>query len=257
MTYYQVYNITDQDNRVVYVGVTRSSKGYIVRFKEHCLEAITFGDRGKGGLLHRHMYEEGIDKFNVHLIESDVLDTDIQDRERYYIKYYNTYYKDCPYGYNMTHGGHGVVGYEFTDEVRKKMSEGTRKKWQYYREHPDELAARNKKVSETQKGRQFTEQHRKNISDSRKGKFTGSDNPFHGKHHNETTKHKLSESNGRSVVMLDIETSEPLKEFISALEATRFLISTGATKNKFANARILDVCSGLGKTAYGYKWKFK
>lgn len=43
-----------------------------------------------------------------------------------------------------------------------------------------------------------------------------------------------------------------IKIFHSAIEATQYLISKKLTTNKYANARILEICAGHGKSAYGY-----
>jgi hypothetical protein len=48
------------------------------------------------------------------------------------------------------------------------------------------------KISHSLKGREFTENHRKNISKSLKGKLVGEKNPFFGKTHDRKTRNKLS-----------------------------------------------------------------
>ena len=52
-----------------------------------------------------------------------------------------------------------------------------------------------KEVTEAKKGHPVSEETRKKISEARKGKCTGADNPFYGKHHTEETRKKLSEIN--------------------------------------------------------------
>ena len=56
----------------------------------------------------------------------------------------------------------------------------------------------------------------------------------------------------RPVVMIDLETEEELKIFVSAGEARKFL-----NKNyQGAATHIRSVCSGDRKSAFGYKWRF-
>lgn len=82
----------------------------------------------------------------------------------------------------------------------------------------------------------------------------GIKNSFYGKHHSDSTKRTIAEKNGNSVEMLDYNTKKVLHKFISALDASRYLVEIGATTNKSANHRILDVCksNNLDNHAYGY-----
>lgn len=250
---YEVYNITDRYNKVVYVGVTKSSKGYLTRFWEHCYEAM---NSERKTLLHRAMYEEGVNNFQPHLMFEGISEADISSYEIHWIDKYNTFYKNGQ-GYNMTYGGHGVIGYEFTPEVRNKMSVSASEMWSKYRSDLPKLRSRNFKISTALKGRKKTIEHKKKLSLSRLGRFLREDNPFYGKHHTADTKKRLSEIKGLPVVMRDKDTHESIKEFYSAKEAARYLVDIGVTKNKTANGLILDACYGKCKTAYGYEWIFK
>lgn len=57
------------------------------------------------------------------------------------------------------------------------------------------------------------------------------------------------------VVMCDKETEEPLKVFSSATEAVRYLKGNPTKQTTGEISHIVEVCKGLRKTAYGYKWK--
>lgn len=82
-----------------------------------------------------------------------------------YIRRYNPLF-------NFTKGGEGTLG--LTSGMKGKTHS---------------IATR-KKMSEAQKGRQFSEDHKRKLSEGRKGV----NNPFYGKHHTEETIKKLSES---------------------------------------------------------------
>jgi len=62
---------------------------------------------------------------------------------------------------------------------------------------------------------------------------------------------KYRDGQGIAVNMLDKETNEIIKTFITATEAALFI----ANKSN-AKTRVLDVCKGKRKTAYGYKWSY-
>lgn len=70
-----------------------------------------------------------------------------------------------------------------TEEYKKKLSE--RMKGNTYRKG---------KPSHT-KGKHLSDEQRKKISNSRKGKYAGKNHPRYGKHHSKETKKKISKSN--------------------------------------------------------------
>ncbi len=83
--------------------------------------------------------------------------------EPYFIRFYNTHYSS-DYGYNLTYGGEGTLGYKRTKEQR--------------------LAMRERNL-----GRKDTKEQ----IERKKLLFAGSGNPMYGKHHSEETKRKISE----------------------------------------------------------------
>lgn len=75
--------------------------------------------------LYRAIDKYGIDNFDITVLEivenSDTTKSDLDVLEVLYIETYNSYGKT---GYNQTKGGDGgILGYKFTDEQRKKVSE--------------------------------------------------------------------------------------------------------------------------------------
>lgn len=94
---------------------------------------------------------------------------------------------------------------------------------------------RNKKISESNKGKKLTEKHKRKISEANKGEK----NPMYGKHHSEETKGKLS----KPVVCL-----ETGKIYCSGKQASIELgISAG---------HISSVCKGNKKAIKGLHFRY-
>lgn len=85
----------------------------------------------------------------------------LSEREKYWIQKDKTYLKE--FGYNMTLGGEGKLGYETSLETKSKMS----------------FAKRN-----------MTQETKDKIADYRKGKFSG----MKGKEHSEKTRNQMKKS---------------------------------------------------------------
>lgn len=77
---------------------------------------------------------------------------------------------------------------------------------------------------------------------------TRKQNSNHG-HHNERLKRSTKNSHGKPVLMLDLETGEAIREFVTCSEAAR---SVGVSKTCISKC-----CLGKSRTASGYCWKYK
>lgn len=91
-----IYKITNLINGKLYIGQTKNIKN---RWHEHCLESAS---NRKNQILYNAMRKYGINNFKIEIIEGPV--KDYNEREKYWISYYNTYL-DRTKGYNMTPGG--------------------------------------------------------------------------------------------------------------------------------------------------------
>ena len=99
----------------VYIGQTRRPAE--TRWKEH-VYAVTHGGDSH---MYRAMRKHGIENFSFNIIE-DIQDSMLDEREIYWIAYYNSYYS----GYNLTMGGGGFSYIEESEKikVRKLWDEG-------------------------------------------------------------------------------------------------------------------------------------
>ena len=102
-----IYKITNISNNKVYVGQT--SRSVNVRWKEHLRHSDEINTHNR--YFANAISKYGVDSFVVETIEE--CDNKILDeRECFWIKYYNSNNRDC--GYNLTVGGNGsrILDYE-------------------------------------------------------------------------------------------------------------------------------------------------
>lgn len=92
-----------------YIGKTVAPEN--VRWNSHVSEALN--ERNDNcHLLNAAIRKYGSDAFSVEILEDNIPEEILAERERYYIEKYHAYFLDAPYmGYNMTRGGEGVLKY--------------------------------------------------------------------------------------------------------------------------------------------------
>ena len=105
-----IYKITNDINDKVYIGKTEFD--IEKRFQEHCRDALK--DRNEKRPLYNAMNKYGIEHFKIEEIEQC---NDIENREKYWIEYYDSYNN----GYNATLGGDGktLINYDLVVEKFK------------------------------------------------------------------------------------------------------------------------------------------
>lgn len=250
---YEVYLITNIENGKVYVGQTKN--GYLNRFHSHIKEALSEHYR-KVTKLHSAIKHYGADKFKVELLEDNIDESQIDEREKYYISLYNSYNSDS--GYNMTIGGQGIHGYTFTDEVKSKISKSSSEFWNNLKNNDGEkYIAFCKSRAEKQKGMIFSEEHRNKLSAIAK-KRVGELNSFYGKTHSLESKLKMVSNKNIAVVAFDSKTGDKVYEFKSQTEASNKLVELGLAKGSSGiSSRISLVCRKKAICAYGFIWRFK
>lgn len=92
-----IYKITNNVNKKIYVGKSINIKR---RWREH---RSCYLKPDKDCYLYRAMRKYGIDNFTFEIIEECSEDDNLNEKERYWIEYYNSFKN----GYNETQGGEG------------------------------------------------------------------------------------------------------------------------------------------------------
>jgi len=139
---YKIYLITNIENKKKYVGITKFS--IEERFVQHTK---------RGFLLTEAIQKYGKQNFSIELVEEVESAERAYELEIFYIQKYNT---KVPNGYNLTDGGDGIFGWEASEEYRQECSERVK------------LLHKEKKVG--MYGKTHSEETRKKMSDSSKGK---------------------------------------------------------------------------------------
>lgn len=245
---YVIYLITNLVNSKKYVGQTLQGREER-RWLEH---SVFYLNDNK--ILHNAIKKHGSENFEFKVIETDIPEGLIDERERYYIKYYNTFYINGQ-GYNMTEGGQGVHGYLHTEETKQQIKESNLTAWQRIKEEEPERYAQlclNRSLSN--KGKPKSDAHKALLSKIASER-TGEKNPFFGKHFSEKSKELLREAKAQNLSQInayDLQTGKLWKTFRFATEAIQEL-----DLQPSANSRILLVCKEQKGHAYGYIWRYK
>ena len=153
-----IYKITNKINNKIYIGQTIKERP-TDRFSQHRYAARHLESDSGISYLHRAMNVDGVDNFSFEIIEQ--VDNDLlNEREKYWIKYYNC---QVPNGYNLTEGGEGTSGYSRPQSIEEREKRQQSNK-QFFIDHPEakeEARQRAKKLWEN-------EEYRKKVTESNK-----------------------------------------------------------------------------------------
>jgi group I intron endonuclease len=174
----EIYKITNKINGKVYIGKDeRCKKDYY----------------GSGKNIKAAIKKYGVENFEKQIIEDNITDKHIlQEREKYWIREYGSINPEV--GYNISEGGNGgdtISRNPDKSAIIKKISE-TLKGRMFSQEHKDNLKKNHnsknpetvKKISEKLKGKKKTEEHKKKLSIANRehnkkiGKWANDDNPM-------------------------------------------------------------------------------
>lgn len=155
-----IYKTTNLINNKIYIG-------------QHVATEFDKYYKGSGVLLTNAFKKYGKENFECILLEAVETKEDLDAREAYWITTLNS--RDKSIGYNITAGGEGTIGYQHTEEAKKKMS--VAKKGKSLTEAHKKaigLASRGRKMSEeskaklraTNSGRKVTEEARQKMHEA-------------------------------------------------------------------------------------------
>ncbi len=185
-----IYIILNKANWKVYIGQGNSCN---LRWKTHRSALV------RNGHINRHL-QSAFNKYGLNNFVYSVLEEcpeDLRDeRERYWIKYYNSCNRK--YGYNKQTGGH--EGTQHTEEVKRKISKANKGR-KFSEEHK-------RKLSEWQIGKVLSGETKLKISESHKGEK----NHFYGKKHSRETIQKFSEMRKRPRTEAEVKVLQQMIE---------------------------------------------
>lgn len=161
-----IYKITNLLNNKVYIGQT--IKSIQKRFSVHC---INF--KGSKSIIRQSILKNGKENFRIELIETCISRDQMNEREIYWISFYNSI---SPNGYNITVGGGGVSIASSIKATRPKTNVGRKQTLESNIKRSKTLTGqiRTKQqcinISKSLKNKAKSEEHKKNLSISMKGR---------------------------------------------------------------------------------------
>ncbi len=267
-----IYKITNKINGKVYIGQSLCIEN---RIKEH-IRNINYPDRKNA--IYSAFRKYGIENFSFDVIE-ECKEEDLDNREKYWIKYYDSYNN----GYNLTLGGENGRKYDYDYIVEQyKIYKTTEKTAEaigcHYHTVSNALKAQNitpyaKSSGLPRKIKQIDPVTLKVVAEYEKIKDGAEavgvsdcaiSNVLRGlkkaaggyiwKYSEDKTELKSVEiknmHRNQKLQQLDKNTEEVIMEYNSVKEA---LI---ALNKNVKDGSIYQVCKGKANTAYGYKWRF-
>ena len=276
-----IYKITNTVNNKKYIGKTK----YTVksRYRRHCYEA-------KRNVIEYPLYSAmrkyGIDKFIVETIEEINNDDLLNEREKYWIQYYDTYIKHGK-GYNCTLGGEGNTTidlnkiYELWDlglsvqeisNITEHNRSNIRKILQSYNNYSVEVALNRGRVYQTRALFNPVDQYdiygnyiQTFISEKEASQITGisykslnqaiigkskTAGGFQWKKHDDDNQLSTVQNLycNKSIYQIDKNTNQIIATYKNAAEASR--------ATNISSICIRNVCHNKSQTAGGYIWKY-
>lgn len=199
----------------------------------------------------------GTENFKTEILKECDTKDELNQWEQYYIKELNTKY---PNGYNLTNGGDTSIGYRFTEEQKKKISDSKKGKTGWNKGIPMSEETK-QKLHNVHKGKRYSpstefkkgnipQNKGKHLSDETKKKLRA----LHlGKHHTEETKMKMSKSRRNNPLL-----SKQVYQYTLNGELVNVYLSTAEAKRQNPTfTHISACCRGEIKQHKGYKWSYK
>lgn len=157
-----IYKASNKINGKIYIGQT--CKSLDERFSNHLTN--------KKSLIGKALNKYGIESFEISVIDSALTREELYEKEKFWIKELNSL---TPNGYNLTKGGDGVIGYIFSEEVKKKISVRTKEVMSKFSEEKRNLLRMRKGIPSWNKGLEdcFSQEALIRMSESHKGQTSG------------------------------------------------------------------------------------
>lgn len=214
-----IYKIENLINHKIYIGQS-------IEIEKRWLKHLSAKD---DFIIHKALRKYGKDAFSFQILEEcDIMELD--EKENYWINFYNSI---IPNGYNMIPGGSNGAGFAKGKKILQYTLNG---------EFVKEYSSANQASLET--GIDHT-----SICACCRGESQRSGN-FQWKYYGSNKEIKPLNIRGDfSVLQIDKDTDTIINEFKSLAEASK---QTGIAKST-----LCKVCNGKGKTAGGFKWKYK
>lgn len=224
-----VYLITNRVNGKGYVGIT--TRTLEERMHEH---RVASHDATNGMLIAIAIKKYGWDAFEVSVIEECETEEELLIAEVRHISALRTYVHDLnSHGYNLTRGGEGVRGMKHSVETRAHFSEMRR-------------------GENNVNWGGLSDEHKRHISEGRKGKGTGPRPKSRGWHHTSEAKAKIGVASAlhkrKSVAQYDGSGTILLRVFASLNDAASYV--DGHVH------KVADVAHGRRRTHKGFVWRF-
>ncbi len=123
----EIYKITNNINKKVYIGKTKRDTK--IRWLEHIRDAKNYPE--KNIPLHKAILKYGKDKFSFEILETDIAENDLNEKEKMYIKQYNS--TNSLIGYNATKGGdggfvHSTLSINDVNKIKNMLLDGRNNK---------------------------------------------------------------------------------------------------------------------------------
>lgn len=215
-----IYKIENLINHKIYIG---QSVEIEKRWQKHLSAKDDF-------VIHRALHKYGKENFSFQIIEECNL-LDLDKKEKYWITYYNSL---VPNGYNMIQGGSNGAGFAKGKKVLQYSLNG---------EFLEEYSSANQASL-------ITGIDHWSICACCRGEYRQAGG-YQWKYSEDKEKEikSIKKRTNYEVLQIDVKTDEIIQEFSSIKEAT--------AKTNIASSTICNVCNGKGKTAGGFKWKYK
>lgn len=226
-----IYKFQNLIDGKIYIGKT--ARTLSERLKEHLKKSIPC-------YIDRAINKYGIENFDFDIIADADTEKELNKLEKFFIKFFGCKFPD---GYNLTDGGEGILGYKAPSALSQRLSE----------QHKGRPVTQKQRqaISKKLKEREFTAEHKANISAAKLGHSVDNDtreklrNANLEKKHSAATRLKMSNSNKNKRAVICQETG---KIFESIRAAAKWC---GVYNNKISVA-----CKNQNRTAGDYHWQY-